>query len=85
MEVRLPSIKGEVGGIQLCSLTLVGGTGVAITRSILCGEGGCKGGGIDCSIPPIETKLGGGSADVEESGSLVGEGAVDRVLGVVLN
>ena len=34
--------------------------------------------------PPTETEVGGGKVDDEEDGCLVGEGAVDRVLGVVL-
>ena len=47
------------------------------------GEGG-GGGGLGCSIPPTETEVGGGRVDDEEGGSLVGEGAVDQVFGVVL-
>ena len=67
------------------ALLMVGGAGVAIL-SILSDGGDGKGGGgggLGCSIPSTEIEVGGGRLD-EEDGCLVGEGAVDRVLGVVL-
>ena len=73
------------------ALLIVGGVGVVMTLSSLSGggEGGSDGGregggGIGCSIPPIDTEVGGSNVDVEGVGCLVGKGAMDRVLGVVL-
>ena len=68
------------------ALSIVGGIGVAITLFILSGdiEGGRSRGGTSCFTPPTDTEVGDGSDDVEGVGCLVGDGAVDRVLGVVL-
>ena len=62
------------------------GAGEVILSSLSGGgdsEGG-GGGGLGCSIPLTETDVGGRRLDDEADGCLVGEGAVDRVLGVVL-
>ena len=78
-------LKDRLAVLSLARLVVVG-AGVAIL-SILSGGGdgeGGGGGGLGCSIPPTETEVGGGRLDEEEDGCLVSEGAVDRVLGVVL-
>ena len=77
-------LKDRLAVLSFARLVVMG-AGVAIL-SILSGGGdgeGGGGGGLGCSIPPSETEVGGGRLD-EEDGCLVGEGAVDRVLGVVL-
>ena len=79
-------LKDRLAVLSLALLVWVTG-GVEVILSILSGGGGGEGGGgggPGCSIPPIETEVGGGRIDEEADGCLVGEGAVDRVLGVVL-
>ena len=71
---NLALLACTMGGVVVILSTLSGGGD---------GEGG-GGGGLNCSVPLIETEVGGGRIDDEGFGSLVGEGAVDRVLGVVL-
>ena len=67
------------------ALLTVGGVGVAMTLSSLSCDGiGEGGGGIGCSIPPMDIEVGGIKDDVKGVGCLAGEGAMDRVLGVVL-
>ena len=78
-------LKDRLAVFSLALLWVTGG--VVVILSILSGGGdgeGGGGGGFGCSIPPTETEDGGGRVDEEADGCLVGEGAVDRVLGVVL-
>ena len=78
-------LKDRLAVFSLALLACVtGGVEVILSNLSGGGDGGGGGGGFGCSIPPIETEVGGGRVDDEGSGSLVGEGAVDRVLGVVL-
>ena len=79
-------LNDRLAVFNLALLVCVAG-GVEVILSSLSGGGdgeGGGGGGLGCSIPPTETEVGGGSVDDEADGCLVGEGAVDRVLGVVL-
>ena len=70
---------------SLALLCVTGGVEVILSNLSGGGEGdGGGGGGLGCSTPPTETEVGGGRFDEEPDGCLVGEGAVDRVLGVVL-
>ena len=79
-------LKDRLAVFSLALLAWITG-GVEVILSNLSGGGdgeGGGGGGLGCSIPPTETEVGGGKLDEEPDGCLVGEGAVDRVLGVVL-
>ena len=79
-------VKDRLAVFSLALLAYVTG-GVEVILSILSGGGdgeGGGGGGLGCSTPPTEVEVGGGRLDEEVDGCLVGEGAVDRVLGVVL-
>ena len=77
-------LKDRLAVFSFALLCVIGG--VAVILSSLSGGGDGEGGrgGLGCSTPPIEVEVGGGSVDDDGVGCLVGEGAVDRVLGVVL-
>ena len=76
-------LNDRLAVLSLALLVCVTG-GVEVILSNLSGGGdGGGGGGLGCSTPPTETEVDGGRID-EADGCLVGEGAVDRVLGVVL-
>ena len=78
-------LKDRLAVFNLALLCVAGGVEVILSNRSGGGDSeGGGGGGLGCSIPPIEVEVGGGSVDDEGVGCLVGEGAVDRALGVVL-